>query len=41
MAIGAKIVLTVKRGEETLTLPVEFTEATPKHQGMGMKHGKK
>ena len=41
MAVGDKIEITLKRGEETLTLPVEFTEAEPKHQSMGMKHGKK
>jgi uncharacterized iron-regulated protein len=41
MAVGDKITLTLKRGEETLTLPIEFTEAEPKHQNMGMKHGKK
>lgn len=40
MSVGAKIELTLKRGEETLTLPIEFTEAEPKHQGMGMKRGK-
>ncbi len=40
-AVGAKINLTLQRGEETLTIPVEFTEKEPKHQGMGMKHGKK
>ncbi|WP_303720595.1 ChaN family lipoprotein [Malonomonas rubra] len=38
--VGDKIELTLKRGEATLTLPVEFTEAEPKHQNMGMKHGK-
>lgn len=42
LAGGAKISLTLLRGEETLTLPVEFTEAEPKHQdmGMGSKRGK-
>lgn len=39
MVVGSKINLTLKRGAETLTLPVEFTETEPKHQGM--KHGKK
>ncbi len=37
--IGAKISLTLLRGEETLALPIEFTEAEPKHQNMGMKQG--
>jgi len=40
-AIGDKIEITLLRGEETLTLPVEFTEAEPKHQNMEMQHGKK
>ena len=40
-SVGAKIQLSLKRGEETLTLPVEFTEAEPKHQSMGKKHGNK
>ena len=41
MDVGDKIELSLQRGEETLTLPVTFTEAEPKHQNMGMKHGKK
>lgn len=41
MEVGDKIELSLQRGEETLTLPVTFTEAEPKHQNMGMKHGKK
>ncbi len=39
-SVGAKIELTLKRGAEVLTLPVEFTEKEPpRHQGM--KHGQK
>ncbi|SHI81968.1 Uncharacterized iron-regulated protein [Malonomonas rubra DSM 5091] len=41
MKVGDKIEITLKRGEETLTLPVEFTEAKPEHSSMEMKHGKK
>lgn len=41
LKVGDKIELTLKRGETTLTLPATFTEAEPKHQSMGMKHGKK
>lgn len=41
LAVGAKITLSLKRGEETLTIPVKFTETEPKHQDMGMKHGNK
>ena len=41
MSVGDKIKITLQRGEETLTLPVEFTEAKPKHSSMGMKHSKK
>ncbi len=40
-AIGDKIEITLLRGEETLVLPIEFTETEPTHQNMGMKHGKK
>ena len=40
LAVGAKISLTLKRGEDILTLPIEFTEAEPKHQNMGIKQGK-
>ena len=39
--VGDKIEITLKRGDKTLTLPVTFTEAEPKHSSMGMKHGKK
>jgi uncharacterized iron-regulated protein len=41
LSVGDKINITLKRGEDVITLPVEFTEATPEHQGMGMQHGKK
>ncbi len=40
LKVGDKIEITLKRGEETLKLPVVFTEAEPKHQTMGKPPGK-
>ncbi len=39
-SVGARIELRLKRGEEQLTLPVEFTEKEPPQHGM-QQHGKK